>query len=288
MAWPPLRSVRRLDRLVLRFREQAARRLWPTPARGVALQPAEGRTLPARLHLPVHPGPHPAVLLVPGGLDGARSTESPSCVLPAQRLARAGIAAMVFTPSGREGSPGAEDANGPVHQTECAAALSALLAQPQVDPARVAVLSLSFGLVMALGALAGRADLEARVRLLVDWEGPGSRRWFAATTIGAEPDDDGFWHPREGVRLVRELSVPYRRFQSRWDHVHGPDTGIGWEMAHAAQAAGCPSVRLNQHRAPLPAQDRVVWGPGLRSRQGAILLRWLLEGVGDPNRKSAR
>ncbi len=279
MSWLNPRKLRRLDRGMMRLRERAWGRLRATRRRALALESPQGHPLACRLHLPPGNGPWPGVLVVPGGLDGAASVESPSCVLPAQRLARAGLVAAVFSPSGREGQGGPADCNGPLHQAECAQALAALLACPEVADRPVGVLSLSFGLVMALGALRDRPELSRRVGLLVDWEGPGSRRWFAATPIGSPADDDAFWEPREGVRLVHGLRVPYRRFQSAWDHVHGPDTGIGWEMAEAAVAGGCPSVHLNEHGLPLPDPAAVRWGPALRSQQGAVLLQWLIDGL---------
>ena len=281
MPWPLPRQLRKADRLWLRFREQVARRLGPTSSRTLRLQSPAGHELPARLHLPSGPGPWPGVLLVPGVFNGAATTESPQCVLPAQRLARAGFAVLVFTPSGREDAAGPPDCNGPLHQAECGEALAALLAAPEVAPGGVQVLTLSFGLVMALGALRARPELAAKVRWLHDWEGPGHRRWFAAARIGAEPSDDAFWEPREGVRLIRDLAVRYRRFQSRWDHVHGPDPSIGREMAEAGWSAGLPAVFLNEHQAPLPGPEGVTWGPGLRSRQGVILLQWLIHGRED-------
>jgi hypothetical protein len=134
---------------------------------------------------------------------------------------------------------------------------------------------------MALGALRKRHTHQPPVRLLLDWEGPGSRRWFVATTIGSDPNDEAFWAHREGVDLVRGLSVPYRRFQSRWDHVHGPNPEIGWEMAQAAEAVGQSPTWLNGHSAPFPPFEQVRWGSGLRSRQGAVLLQWLIEATLD-------
>lgn len=281
MLLPLPRRLLKLDRVLLRIRELSQRQVEPTAVHPAPLRSPLGHALHGRLHTPPGDGSWPGVLLVPGGLDGADSLESPQCVLPAQRLARAGFATFVFTPSGREGSPGPADCNGPVHQAECAVALQALVDHPRVRPGPVAILSLSFGLVMALGALRDRSELAARVGVLIDWEGPGHRRWFEAAGIGSDPDDHTFWEAREGVRLIEGLTVPYRRFQSRWDHVHGPDTEIGWEMVQAAIRLGCPAVSLNDHPLPLPVLEQVRWGPGLRSRQGAILLQWLIHAVWD-------
>ncbi len=271
----------RAARHLRRARELAARAVDAATAPGrarvvpVELRSPLGHALPARLHLPRGPGPHPAVLLVPGGLDGARSTEAPSTVASAPRLARAGLAALVFAPSGRDGAPGPEDRNGPLHQAECAAALAALLARPEVDGDRVAVLSISFGVVMAAGALAHHPDLAARVREWIDWEGPGSARWLPADRIRADARDPAFHVEREAVRRIGDVRCPYRRFQGRLDHVHGPAVEIGLELARAAAAGVSPRVRLNDAAPPF---DDVRWHPV--AGHGTTLVRWLREAVG--------
>lgn len=229
----------------LRIREAAARQRDPMRVTEVALRSPEGYTLPARLHLPVGAGPFPAVLFCPGGLDGTRGAEGLSPVLTAPRLARHGVATLAWSPSGRDGSPGAEDRNGLLHQEECRNALRALLEHPAVDPDRVVVLSISFGLVLALGALTRWPDLALRIRGLVDWEGPPSRKWFEASRLKFWTIDEPWWAPREAERSIGRLRCPYERFQSAWDHVHGPDHGLGEEIVDAALAAGVPTVRFN-------------------------------------------
>ncbi len=211
------------------------------------------------------------MLLLPGGMDGMGSLESLSCVLTAPLLARHGLATLIYSPSGREGAPGPEDHNGPLHQDQAAAALRLLLQRPEVDAGRVLVATVSFGLVLGLGALVRHPELAGRVRALVDWEGPGHRRWFEAVGIGAPQGDDAFWVPREGVRMAPRLACPYWRMQSRWDHVHGPDAEIGREMVRAALAGTCPEVRFNGvvGREDAPLVD------ARRSRQQRILVEWI-------------
>lgn len=222
------------------------------------------------------------MLLVPGGLDGAASVESPRCVLPAASLARRGIAALVFSPSGREDAPGRSDRNGPLHQDEAAAALRALLGCHEVDPTRVVVLSLSFGVVMAMGALVRHPRLSRGLRGLIDWEGPGSRRWFAGVPFGEDHtegvEDDAFWEPREAIRMAPRLGLPYRRFQSTWDHVHGPRVEIGLELARAVAAGDCPEVRLMHSRPPLRTAE-IAWGPDRIRAQCRVLQGWVEEMV---------
>lgn len=273
------RLLRALDRRARRLREPLARAALPTLSRAVPLT-VDGLRLPARLHTPTSPPPWPGVLLVPGGLDGHTLFEGAEAVLSAPRLARHGFAALCFSPSGRDGAPGEEDRNGPTHQAQCAAALRLLEAQPEVD--RVAVLSVSFGAVMVAGALADDPTLAARVRVWMDWEGPGSRRWFKPVGFVEPFDDEGFWGPREAARRMPAVACPYHRIQSAWDHVWGPERAIGWEMVTAVAGGACPDVRLNGQRGPFDDMARFRWPSAMELRQARWMLRWLGEGVAAP------
>ena len=250
---------------------QAAR---PCSVRNLPLWSPEGHQLPARLHCPAGDGPHPGVLLVPGGLEGARSVEAGSSVITAQLLARRGVATLVFTPSGREGAPGPNDRNGPLHQAECGGALALLFASPEVDADRCVVLSLSFGVVMALGALVARPDLGERVREAIDWEGPGSRRWFEGVKIGEPSDNEDFWGPREAVTMAPSLPCAYRRVQSAHDHVHGHCPEIGVELARAAWGGRAPRVLFNDQEGPFDDGFRPELVASSLPAQCSRLLGW--------------
>lgn len=258
-----------------RVEEAAARVLARTVAEPVALRSPLGHALPARLHHPRGDGPFPGVLLCSGGVDGIGGGEGLSPVLTAPRLAREGFAALAFGVSGREGAPGPEDRNGPLHQEEAAAALAALLGSPRVDPARVAVVSISFGLVQAAGALARHPELAARVRRFIDWEGPPSRRWFHVRRLQFWTQDEAWWADREATQLLPKVACPYWRAQSRWDHVHGPLAGLGREAALAAAAGVCPEVRLNGRGPPFEGEG----GPIALRAQSAELVGWLREAL---------
>jgi hypothetical protein len=266
------RIVRALDRRVHWLTE--ARRRGRTTWVDVALTSPLGHRLPARLHLPRADGPHPAVLVVSGGLTGADAAEGKMAAVSAPALARAGLAALAYTPSGREGAPGPEDRNGPTHQAECAAALEALLAHPSVDPTRVAVLALSFGMVSSIHMLVDRPQLAAQVRELVDWEGPGSRKWFEGVRIGEPATNEAFWATREPTYALPRLTCAYRRFQSSSDHVHGFAPDIGLEPARAAASGVAPRARLNDAVAPF---TQVVWADPRPTATAATLTRWLQE-----------
>lgn len=263
------------ERFSRRAEEWVARRRDPRPTEALAVHSPLGHALPCRLHLPRGPSPWPTVVLAPGGLDGVRGVEGYSPVLTASRLAREGFAAVAWSPSGRDGAPGVEDRNGPVAQEELAAVLRATLADRRVGP--VAVLSISFGVVLAVGALVRWPDLADRVRILIDWEGPPSRRWFHVRRLAYWTQDEAWWAPREAARHVGALRCPYWRFQSAWDHVHGADNGLGLEIARAAATGSCPEVRLNG--APPPFSDAPP-GPVLLRAQATTMIRWLREALG--------
>jgi hypothetical protein len=263
------------ERVARRVEEALARRRDPRPTETLPLRSPVGHALPCRMHLPAGAGPWPAVVLAPGGLDGVRGVEGLSPVLTAPRLAREGFAAVAWSPSGRDGAPGEEDRNGHVAQEEMAEVLRLVLDHPRVSS--VAVLSISFGVVLAVGALVRHPDLAARVRVFVDWEGPPSRRWFQAQRLAYWTHDEAWWEPREAARHVGALRCPYWRFQSAWDHVHGPDNGLGLELARAAAAGVSPDVRLNG--APPPFEPLVLGPVGLRA-QAAVMVGWLREARG--------
>lgn len=264
------------ERWARRVEELAARAAARCVAAPVDLRSPLGHALPARLHHPRGDGPFPGVLLCSGGVDGIQGGEGLSPVLTAPRLAREGFAALAFGVSGREGVPGPEDRNGPLHQEEAAAALAMLLAHPRVDPSRVVVVSISFGLVQAAGALVRHPELAARVRRFVDWEGPPSRRWFHVRRLQFWTQDEAWWADREAVQLLPRVACPYWRYQSRWDHVHGPVADLGREAALAASTGVSPEVRLNGQGFPFDAPG----GPVSLRAQSDELVGWVRDAIG--------
>jgi len=212
--------------------------------------------------------------------------EGLSPVLTGPRLARAGYAALAWTPSGREGTPGPEDRNGPLHQAEAARALRAMLAHPSVDRERVAVFSISFGVALAVGALTTWPDLAGAVRGLVDWEGPPTREWFQESRLKYRTTSEEWWRPREAGRAVGALRCPYHRYQSAWDHVHGPDSALGDEIVASALAgdgAGHRPPEITLNGAPMTEEtfDAAPRGPVSLRGQAKELLA-LVEGVLSP------
>ncbi len=240
--------------------------------------PASGVDLLVQVIRPVAytGGRFPALVLVPGGRGDSsgflRPTPGGS---EAQQLADRGFVVVVFDPDGRGESEGMEDDNGTVHQDGLAAVIRFAAALPEVDAARVGLVSYSYGVTMATGSLARHPDLT--VLFFIDWEGPANRN----DTGGCDADklghlqghpctDEAFWSEREASTFMLSIDVPYQRLQSRIDHVQ-PDIDHALLLvanATSAEFGGhgrSPWSRLNDlppnrvytdaNPPPLPAKD---------------------------------
>lgn len=181
----------------------------------------------------VHPATYtneriPALVLVPGGRgDSSGFLKATPSGCEAQELADRGFVVLVFDPDGRGASEGVEDDNGYVHQDGLAEVIRFAAALPEVDALRMGLVSYSYGVTMAAGALARHPDLP--VLFYIDWEGPANRDDTGgcdADTLGhlqGHPcDDEAFWSEREASTFILSIAVPYQRLQSRVDHVQ-PD-----------------------------------------------------------------
>ena len=249
---------------------------------GAALHGLVHRPIPA----PFRPRPRAAVVLVPGGVGaGRRMARSPG----GARLAHAGMVVVSFNAEGRSSgklgdrrSEGTLDFNGHRDQDGLAAVVRFTLGLPDVDPDRLGLGSISFGLVAAAGCLARHPDLP--VRYLVDEEGPadgysamlmgwrlaelGEDRSQKALDLfgfpfeeGGDPRAAAFWAERCPVRDIAGFRGRYLRLQAEWDHVQPPQEPAHlalfhqpprwWQGRHAVQlnnaavAGGVPWVRVN-------------------------------------------
>lgn len=191
----------------------------------------------------------PALVLVPGG----SSAGGPAFLGPrpiAATIAAGGYTVVVFDPDGRGKSEGNEDYNGFQQQDGLAAVIQFTATLPEADAARIGVVSYSYGITMASGALARHPDLP--VRFLIDWEGPATRDDTGGCDgagLGhlqdlAACDDESFWQEREALTFIAGLPLPYQRLQSEKDHVQ-PDVLHALRMVNAAVEGGAPWVRLN-------------------------------------------
>jgi pimeloyl-ACP methyl ester carboxylesterase len=217
--------------------------------------PASG----ARLYVQVlHPQdwsgePMPTLVLVPGGTGDSSAFLEP---MPrAQLMADDGFTIVLLDPDGRGKSEGSEDQNGYAHQDGLAAVIRFAATLPEVDEQQIGLVSYSYGVTMAAGALARHDDLP--VRFLVDWEGPANRNDTGGCDEaktghlqGHPCDDEDFWREREASTFALNLRLPYQRLQSEEDHAQ-PDNDHALTMianATAEQYGGhgkAPWTRLN-------------------------------------------
>lgn len=187
----------------------------------------------------------PALLLMPGGI----STSEPQ---KAARLSDEGYLVIIFDADGRGQSEGTEDYNGFITQDGLAAVIVAAAQLPGLDPARYGLVSYSYGVTAASGALARYPDLP--VKFYIDWEGPVDR--FYTTSGCGEPRPEGiqwqpcadndWWAEREAVNFIGVVDVPYQRIQSQEDHVQ-PNNNHAIDIVNAAVVGGVPWVRLNDY-----------------------------------------
>ncbi len=188
----------------------------------------------------------PAVVLVPGGVGDSAGFRRPGAM--ADVLAEDGYVTVVFDPDGRGKSEGEEDYNGHAQQDGLAAVIQFAADLPQVDSDRLGLVSYSYGVTMASGALARYPDLP--ILFYIDWEGPADRFDTTSdctpnTRIDFAPcDDDAFWSQREALKFISSGQVPYQRLQTEDDHVQ-PDVDHAINMVYAALQGDPPWVRLN-------------------------------------------
>lgn len=241
------------------------------------VNPTSGAKLATYLISPVGEGPFPALVIVPGG-----TKEGTRAVKPQEwgQFVEAGFAVVTFDADGRGQSDGGEDYNGTIHQDGLATVISWAASRPEVDGERLGVLSLSYGITMASGALT-RHDTSAR--FLIDWEGPANRT-FTAGCNGRDSihnsdrwgacDDEDYWSQREATTFVPDLTIPYHRVQFTQDHAQ-PDSESSVAMMQAVQSGECPWTCVNDE----PSGEKVddvgdfVTHPDSRERTD-ILVRY--------------
>lgn len=211
--------------------------------------PTSGASLAVYLALPDGPAPHRAVVMVPGGLHPAGNDVSQGGI---NKLLRENIAVLQFDADGRGQSTGEEDYNGPKQQAGVRAVIKWLEARDDIEDGGVGVVSYSFGISMATGALAGG---ETGAKFLVDWEGPPSSKWMEGcrdNPTGENPgvgnhkcDDTEFWSTRQAVNFVSLLKVPYIRIQTSVDHHGHSDKDKVYEIMDAVGKGHLPWFQMN-------------------------------------------
>lgn len=194
----------------------------------------------------------PALVLVPGGSSDSTSfiKENPAGVSTVSVINETGFVVVVFDPDGRGKSQGKEEYDGFIHQDGLAEAIHFAATLPDVDPARIGLVTFSYGITMGSGALARHPDLP--VKFLIDWEGPANRSDTGgcdSSNVGHLKDvascaDETFWAEREASTFIGQIRVPYQRIQSEKDHAQ-PDYAHTVLMINNAVQGGVPWVRLN-------------------------------------------
>jgi pimeloyl-ACP methyl ester carboxylesterase len=189
----------------------------------------------------------PALTLVPGGTGVSDPRR-------AEALAAEGFLVIIFDPDGRGRSEGTEDYNGFIGQDGLAAVIEAATALPGLDANRYGLVSYSYGVTLATGALARHPVLP--IDFYIDWEGPVDRM-YTTTGCGANRADgiqwqacenETWWGEREALNFIAGVHVPYQRIQSQKDHVQR-DNSHAIDIVNAAVTAGLPWVRLNDYPA---------------------------------------
>ena len=224
-----------------------------------------GWKLHARLHHPRRvPHPLPAVLLVPGLGGLAADFERTDRPVQVDEIVRLGCIVLALDLAGRGRSWGTESYGGPENHADVRAALAHLAGRPDVDPTRIGVISFSLGASAVAGALAGQRTPAA---WWIDWEGPSDREIITAGGRRLEPadghplDDDRYWWPREPVRAVGAVGVPYLRYQSVVDHAQPGELRHAQRMIRAAAQGNLPWFQLNDHPQNDDPGAAATWAP---------------------------
>jgi pimeloyl-ACP methyl ester carboxylesterase len=214
----------------------------------------------------------PGVVLVPGAGRSGKRFCGMGALVGADELARMGFRVLHFSPIGRGDSWGHDDFCGLEGQDSFRAALDFVHTARGVDPERVAVVSFSLGLALALPVLAREGE-RLGTRLLIDWEGPSDRDGMLATgplppvaEAALRADSESFWLHREPLASISAISCQYLRLQGEVDHALG---SVGREHAlRLVQAAADGRAASSQLNTNPPVGSRIeremqsfVWAP---------------------------
>jgi hypothetical protein len=230
-----------------------------------------GNQIGVRITKPEGGGPFPALIGVAGGDQSyAYKTDI------ASELQEMGIVAVDFAPQGRAGSKGEDNFHGPVHQDDLKALVDFVADQAFVQPDNIGMLTYSYGIVMATGALSRYPDMP--VAFLIDWEGPASpgrdlmrglengEAWASDLILyfSAKPEmsreemeafvihggvisDEAYWVDRDAARFAEDLPCPYLRVQFDVDHVQGTYKYHMMEIINAATEKSGQWTRCNDN-----------------------------------------
>ena len=201
-----------------------------------------GNLIAIRMMKPDGDGPFPVLIGVAGG-DGSFAFR-PGL---SEKLHEVGIMTVDFAPQGRGESEGEDNYHGSIHQDDLKALVDFVSTLPFVRKDHIGILTYSYGIVLASGALARHPEMP--VAFLIDWEGPScpgkdlrrglenDEAWvqetmrFLSGWRDVAPEefrlhgglifDDEYWQERDASRFAAKLPCPYLRVQFDIDHVQG-------------------------------------------------------------------
>jgi hypothetical protein len=243
----------------------------PSGLVSLSIPSQNGNNIAIRIRKPEGDGPFPTLI----GVAGDDAIYAFRTGLPIALVDR-GIVAVDFAPQGRGGSEGEDNHNGSLHQDDLTAIVGYMHGLPFVQKDNIGILSYSYGVVMATGALARHPEMP--VAFLIDWEGPASpgpdiRRglergedWvddiLRLMNNGEDPTpqelreiaihggsifDDAYWSERDASQFAADLPCPYLRVQFDHDHAQGSSKAHMVAIVNAATEMSGQWTRVNDN-----------------------------------------
>jgi hypothetical protein len=245
----------------------------PDGTASVSIPSLNGNQIAIRIIKPEGNGPFPVLIGVAGG-DGQHLFSAGL----GPEVQEMGIVAVDFAPQGRGASEGQDDHHGPIHQDDLKAIVDFVSPLPFVQQDNIGLLSHSYGVALATGALFRHPDMP--VAFLIDVEGPAcpgrdlvrglenNEPWaeqavrlfggkdglspeeYAAFEIhGGALSDEAYWSERDAARFAEDLACPYLRVQFDRDHVQGTSKQHMMEIVNAATEQSGQWTRCNDNPA---------------------------------------
>jgi len=237
----------------------------------VLIPSLNGVEIAIRIRKPEGDGPFPVLIGVAGG-EGYYAFVSEL----SDGLLEEEIVVVDFAPQGRAESDGDDNYHGYVHQDDLKAVVDLVYSLSFVQKDSIGILSYSYGVVLATGALARYPDLP--VAFLIDWEGPycpgkelqqgleNDEAWaydaFRFLSDGREPIpeelshlvlhggsiyDEAYWEERDASRFAADIPCPYLRVQFDQDHAQGSNKTHMIAIINAATTRSGQWTRLNDN-----------------------------------------
>ena len=243
------------------------------------------------IHRPPDLKPHekrPAILIIGGA----------GCKLAGALTSTQGVVTVHFSPA--ENLPprfrGWEERLGHAGQDAICVILKHLVSLPEVDRSNVGIVTFSFGVVGATGALARHPDL--RVKFLIDWEGPSGPQNLRYVPPGHKvvrnhpARDSEFWQERTASEFIKQIKCRYLRVQAEIDHVQilGHNQHA-IEMLNNATRGASPWTRCNDNKPNIlydqehPEKEKSKWLPRRLSgfERDLVIMRYVAEMTNMPS-----